>query len=372
MMKFRFGIEHEVAFLDADGRFLDAAEAGSAAFAKIVDKLPLYPGDYPQLRVGDAKIRHKRWYVEGLERFGEEGEATGYAAKGIEIRTTIHEDIAGAVAELTASFQRLRAEAAGFGLSPVLASFNPHKARFVPEPPFNAWELAAYADNPDERTAHIHMVSYGPDMNLSADGMGAGQLIDIGQKLTYYSPCIVPFSFSSPFCQGRLWDGLSLRSFLRTGARPAAYVFLEQEKDLLASTPGLTKLARIPAEAGRIEFKAFDSCDDFSLYAAFLALLKGLVLDQTLPGRALTPDAEAHQHAARQGFADAAILAQARRVVQAAESALGPDIDAGHLQPLHAMLDSRVTRAHELIAAYQRLGAVEAALRESYQSQNSR
>ena len=115
-------------------------------------------------------------------------------------------------------------------------------------------------------------------------------VIDIGRKLTYYSPYIVPFSYSSPFYKGGLWDGLSVRTFIRTGKRPAALVFVQKEEQLINSIPSLTKIARIPAlEVGRIEFKACDSCDDFSTYAALLALLKGLVLDNTLLGRETVP-----------------------------------------------------------------------------------
>jgi hypothetical protein len=355
-----------VAFLDSAGRFVDSTQACSADFAEIIKRLPLYPGDYPMLRVGDAKIRHKRWYLEGLERFDERGETTGYAAKGIEIRTTIHNSIQGAVDELTESFDRLRVEAAGFGFTPVLTSFNPHRSKFVPDPPFNAYELASLAENPDEQTAHIHMVSYGPDMNISMLDMPTQRLIDIGRKLTFYSPYMVPFSFSSPFHAGGLWDGLSVRTFLRTGVRPAAYVFVAEQNDLIASVPGLTKLARIPAEIGRIEFKAFDSCDDFGLYAAFLALLKGMILDQTLKGRATVPDAAAHQHAAKHGFEDAALCRQAQILLLAAETALGADSDAQYLQPLNALLASRAVKAHRLIDGFRRLGTIEAALLETY------
>lgn len=81
-------------------------------------------------------------------------------------------------------------------------------------------------------------------------------------------------------------------------------MFLAQPGDLLESDPSLTRLARYPAEVGRIEWKACD-CADFSLYAALFALLKGLALDETLPGRAMIPDQARRQQAARVGFAQA-------------------------------------------------------------------
>lgn len=35
------------------------------------------------------------------------------------------------------------------------------------------------------QTAHIPMLTQGPDLNLSAEGLTAAQLVDIGHKLTY-------------------------------------------------------------------------------------------------------------------------------------------------------------------------------------------
>ena len=156
------------------------------------------------------------------------------------------------------------------------------------------------------QTAEIVMLTYGPDLSFSCAEWDTDQNIDIGRKLTYYSPYILPFSFSSPFYGGEVWDGLSVRTYFRTGPRPACMVFIDEPDKMIDSVPSLTQEARVPAEAGRIEFKAFDSCCDFSLYAALLALLKGLALDDTLPGRATVPDTALHQHVARVGFKDGA------------------------------------------------------------------
>lgn len=222
---------------------------------------------------------------------------------------------------MTESFRLLREVAADYGFSPVLASFNPYKTIFEPNPPLNDYEIQQLQSYPDEHTANIYMVTYGPDLNISIADLSVEKLIDVGRKLTYYSPYIVPFSYSAPFYNGNLWDGLSVRTFVRTGKRPATLVFVEKAEQLITSVPSLTKVARIPAEVGRIEFKAFDSCDDFSLYAALLALLKGLVLDETLTGRATIPDAELHQVSAKQGFSNAEIFDNANKILKVAAAA---------------------------------------------------
>ena len=365
-MKVYFGIEHEVAFLNHEGKFADFSQTKFAEFNQIVEKLPTYPNDYSQLRVGDAGIRQKRWYIEGFERFANSEKVIDCIPKGIEIRTTIHSDISGALTELSESFQLLREVAAGYGFSPVLTSFNPYKTVFEPQPPLNDYELQQLQTYPDEQTANIYMVTYGPDLNISVPDLPIENVIDIGKKLTYYSPYIVPFSYSSPFYNGGLWDGLSVRTFVRTGKRSAALVFVEKEEQLINSVPSLTKIARIPAEVGRIEFKAFDSCDDFSIYGGLLALLKGLILDKSLPGRAIRPNATLHQISAKKGFDYPDICANATQLLQVAEVSLRDDSDVQLLTPLKDILAKRKTKSHELIAAYQSVGSIEQALQNTY------
>ncbi|MEA5551448.1 glutamate--cysteine ligase [Anabaena cylindrica UHCC 0172] len=367
---FFFGIEHEVAFLNHEGKFADFSCTKFAEFNQIVDKLPIYPNDYPQLRVGDAGIKKKRWYIEGFERFADSEEVIDCAAKGIEIRTTIHSTIQGAIDELTASFNLLREVAASFDFSPVLISFNPYNCIFEPNPPLNDFEIKQLQAYPDEQTAYIYMVSYGPDLNISVENLPIEDVIDIGKKLTFYSPYIVPFSYSSPFFNGGLWEGLSIRTFIRTGKRSATLVFVEKQEQLIQSVPSLTKVARIPAEVGRIEFKACDSCDNFAIYAGLLALLKGLALDQTLPGRATVPDANLHQISAKNGFDNEEIFLNTTKILQAAEIALANDPDIEFLTTLKVILAERKTKSHQLIKTFQNVGSIAETLKRSYEFGN--
>lgn len=383
---FKFGIEHEVAFIRPDGQFADFSNTTFAEFDAIVDNLPQYEQDYPQLRVGDAGIKLKRWYIEGFERFDQAGNVTDCPPKGIEIRTTIHNSIEGVIAQLTESFEQLRTVAKEAGFSPALTSFHPYRYEFVPTPPLNTYEQRRRQESPEMQTAHIPMLTQGPDLNLSATGLSPVQLIDIGSKLTYYSPFMIPFSYSSPFYQGstwgntalpkarhlpqgaagnNLWAGLSARTFHRTGARPAAMVFLANETDLIDSMPSLTQLARVPAEAGRIEFKAFDSCGDFDLYASLLTLLKGLVLDQTLAGRATIPDAKQHQQSARFGFSDERIYTQATAVLNAVRRVLSSH-ECDRLVRLRNSLEQRRSPANKMIEAYQQGASIVDILQQGY------
>jgi gamma-glutamyl:cysteine ligase YbdK (ATP-grasp superfamily) len=365
---FTYGIEHEVAFLDQQGHFMDFVSTSFGTLQAIIDELPQYAGDEEHLRIGDAGIRVKRWYIEGFERFSESGSLVDCLPKGIEIRTTLHPSIGGAVNELTTSFHQLRAVAARHGLVPVLTSHHPYRTSFDPDPPLNAYEQQLLHQSPEDLSALLSMVTYGPDLNFSMEDLSVEAMIDLGRKLTYYSPYIVPWSFSSPFYDGRLWEGFSVRTFHRTGVRPAVQVFLAQSADLLQSDPSLTKLARCPAEVGRIEFKACDSCADFSLYAALLTLLKGLALDETLKARATVPDRTLHQRAARAGFTHADLLAGAKAILLASTEALGSDPDVCFLEPLHHLLQHQITPAHRLVRAFRETNSIETVLRETYRA----
>jgi len=365
-MKFSFGVEHEVALLNRDGELADFSRTKFDDFNLIIEELPLYPQDYPQLRIGDAGIKKKRWYIEGFERFEDSEKVVDCVPKGIEIRTTIHSSIKDTISELTESFHLLTDMASSFGFTPVLVSFNPFSTVFEPDPPLNAYEIRRRQASPEKQTAHIPMLTYGPDLNLSVKGFTTEQVIDVGKKLTHYSPFIVPFSYSSPFYGGTLWEGLSVRTFVRTGARPAAMVFIDEPKKILKSSPSLTKKARIPAEVGRIEFKAFDSCGDFSLYGGLLALLKGLVVDQSLPGRAVVPDAVLHQVSARESFENNQIFLGAKQIIQAVKIALDRDPDYELLAPIDKLLEERKTPAHKMIEAFKQKLSMEETLRKTY------
>lgn len=351
---FRYGIEHELAQLHADGRFADFTDTAFDTLQSVVDALPEDPADYPDLRVGDQGIKRKRWYVEGYERFDEAGELVRCDPKGIEIRTRIHDTVEAAVGSIVADVAAVDAELEHQGLRSTVIGFNPLRSEYAIEPPLNAWERKHRLGSPEERTAHLHMTTYGPDLNLSCAGLDPAALVDTARKLTHYSPWLVPLSFSSPFRDGAPWGGFSARTHVRTGQRPAVLVFLGAEAEQIPADPSLTQEARLPAEVGRIEFKAFDACPDPTLYGELLSLLTGLVLDTTLPGRRTTPDAALHQHVACAGPADPAVHAGTGVLLDAATAALaGRDDDLARLADLRGRWERRECPAAEMLARYE-------------------
>lgn len=119
------------------------------------------------------------------------------------------------------------------------------------------------------------------------------------------------------------------------------------------------------AEVGRIEFKACDSCGDFSLYGGLLALSKGLVLDDSLSGLALTPDALAHQHAARLGFGDRALREQAIALLKAAESQLDEE-ERALLLPLWRLIAQPFCQAQAMVEQWQQGKTLTQVLTQGY------
>lgn len=354
--KFRFGIEHEFAALDEAGNFLDFSNTSFEDFARIIEEMPIYESDAEDLRTGDLGIKSKRWYIEGFERFSETGEYLRTDPKGFEIRTPICNSIDEAVTTLTRDFELWKKVAKPYGYRPLRTALNPFRSEFVPRPALNPWEIKDRS-TPEEQTAYIHMLTYGPDFSFSHPDLSADDMIDIGKKLTYYSPFIVPFSYTSPFYKGELWGGYSRRTYYRTGERPSVLVFLGDESKIIPSFPTLTDRARIPAEAGRIEFKAFDCPPDLELYRSLGALLIGLVLDDTLEGRLLTPSAESHKHSATRAFDAEDIFEGAREILRAARAAL-PASWGADLDRLDAMLEARQVPAHDMIDAYKENGSI--------------
>jgi len=336
--------------LDEHGQLLDFSNTSFEDFSRLIDELPLIDSDTQTLRTGDLGIKLKRWYVEGFERFSENGTYERTLPKGFEIRTPICDSLDQAVDTLTQDFNLWLEAAKPYGYRAIWTGLNPFQDEFVPHPPLNAWELKDRS-TPEEQTAYIHMLTYGPDISFSHPDVEVDQAIDIAKKLTYYSPYIAPFSYSSPFYKGKLWQGFSKRTYYRTGERPSVLAFTSDKSKIITSFPTLTDVSRIPAESGRIEFKAFDCPPDFEMYRALGTLLIGIALDDTLFGRSITPDSKLHKHSAVHAFDAEDIRCGATEVLAAARAVL-PANWGKQLNRLDEMLLARRTPAHDIISRY--------------------
>ena len=349
--QFKYGLEHEVGLIKGV-QWLDFSNLEPRMLENVIEQLPRTASDYPGLREGNVGIKSKRWYIEGLERFDEAGTFLGITPKGLEIRTPISNSIDEAVATAWSDRAHLAEILAKYGITIAETSFNPVHTSFIPDPPLNTFELAD-TEMTQSESAGTYMLTYGPDINISGAHINADAAVDITRKLIAYSAYLVPFSFSSPFYGGELWDGYSVRTWYRSAIRPAALAYLS-DSDLDQYKAGPTHLARIPPEAGRIEYKAFDTVGDPELYRGLMALIKGLVIDTTLSQHANQADVELHRLAARHAWDDDTIYAGSVEVLTAARAALASDPDAAYLNILERQLKTRRTPAHEIITRYNR------------------
>lgn len=351
MNDMKFGIEAEYALLRPDGTFADYTNTDLWEVRALLSGLPDYR--HPELRVGDAGIREKNWYIEGDERFDKRGRPAGFAFKGVEIRTPVLGSINGSMASLRELRCMLHAELETHGWSIVSIAFNPCTASY--EPIYTQWEKDLQASHIANSLPQISTLSYGPDFNFSLAGCSPAAVVEQVRRLTYYSPYIVPFSFSSPFLGGAVWEGLSYRTFRRTGLRPAALAHLSGQHD-----HPLVKEADPASQHLRIEFKAFDMIADDRLLSELFHLVVGIALADArhLPGVVDLPDRELHQKVAITGFDDDEVHEEAASIVRFARAALRERGFEHELPLMETMLATRRTLAHAMREHFERNGSL--------------
>lgn len=298
----RIGIEQEIVFQDREGNYLDFGNAEYSLFKKIVDIFPYFENDDAVFECKSLERVPKRCYVEGFERHDLDGNLVETVPKGLEIRTLPHFEIDTVVDEFSDSFAQTMRAAAHFGLSPLLTSRNPFKTSVVFSKPLNPAETAMRTEK-ELAIALSSMLSHGIHVNASMSDWSHEQMIALVQKVNYYIPFIIPFSFSSPFYDGKAFAGLSCRNYFRAEKRQLVQLYERGSSEVL-------------------EFRGFDACGDARLLKSLLTLFKGFLLDKTLNKRSLSQDPERLKQSSLSGFEDQAIKDEGLIVLDAARAAL--------------------------------------------------
>ena len=315
MFNYKIGIEFEYLLLGNNGQILDFTNINSTELITIIKESRVNHQN-SNLNSGDLGIKNGFWYLEGDERFDEKGNFVDLKIKGIEIRTHICSSVKSAVFTLLKLETELSDSINKFGYNLAVAGFNPitNKYEFVPE--LNSCEKKMRAKYKEYDYAQISNLSYGPDINLSASSWDEQDSLEIAKKLNYYSPFMVPFSFSSPIYSGKPWRGLSKRTYERTWRRPAVKLYTNNKP-----TGSIEWQTKIPSENGRIEYKAFDAILSKDLLASLCSLVLGVALSD-LPGRSENPSKKMHQTSAILGFQNPEIFAGSVLVIEEAKKAL--------------------------------------------------
>ncbi|GIW65467.1 MAG: hypothetical protein KatS3mg093_446 [Candidatus Parcubacteria bacterium] len=356
---FKFGVEHEIALINNKGKFLDYRNLSFDVLNKVVQKFPIYQDDYKYLRIGDLGIKVKRVYVEGLEIFDENGYLIKQYPKGLELRTKPNSNIDELFNDFLNDFNFISKCLKQFKIKPTFLSFNPYLDRVGIKIKLHSYEKKLRKEDPGRKTAPFALLTFGPDLNISFPELNDKDILDIVLKLNYYAPFIVPFTFSSPFYKGKLWDGYSVRIYFRSKLRPSAVGFVS-DNNLISrySDKWILGKNRIDAERGRVEFKAIDTIWDIKIYKGLLVLLKGLILENNLKGRAEWSDEKLMELSAKYGFDDNLIYDGAYEVLSNCDSIVKNNEERKYLKYLFEVLKKRWNFSKILISDFKKLGSI--------------
>jgi len=342
MMK--MGVEHEFVFKDDRGTYLDFETAEYSIFQKIINEFPYFENDDTFFDCKSLEQKPKRCYIEGFERYDINGKLIETVPKGLEIRTLPHTNIDTVIKDFTNSYTCLMRSAEKFGFSPLLTSIHPFKSSVHFKKPLNRAEIALRTD--EELTiATDALLWHGIHINVSISSASKEQMTDLLQKVNYYAPYIIPFSFSSPFHDGKVFDGLSYRTYRKAKTRKV--IQLQNRKGVYV-----------------LEFRGFDSCGDVKLLKSLLLLYKGLLLDKSLKQRASFQNPELLEHSALKGFEDETIRKEGLNVLKAVRTVIQDEKEA--LQMLENMLYINDSYASKIKQIYLETGDIMKSISNRY------
>jgi carboxylate-amine ligase len=343
---FHFGIEAEYLLVEAESfRPLWYHDLEFEALNAAMEAIPI--GDLPPLDGLELEPPHRKlmpFVVEGYHLPSPEMSPRDLLPKGIEIRTPVCTSIENCLECLRVLHHRMQGALAELGYRAVSMSHHPTADRF--EGPQNKrrhdfWQWAMQA-----------MVTYGPDVNVSLPSELNDRLdfADLHAKVNYYAPALTALSLASPFYLGQLWKirgrvGKSIRTYRRSVIAPAIELH--------------------PQEAGRLEYKTFETTHRLEDFHAFFLLWLELLLDDGLHGRASEQSRIYDLGAvARDGLAAETVRDRAAEVLDRAPRLLeGQGFDPRPLGPFRHRLETGRLPADDLIDLYERQQSIPAVLR---------
>jgi carboxylate-amine ligase len=344
--QFAFGLETEYMMVEADSfrplwhHDLKFDVLNAALEAIDVDDLPSLDG--LELEAPHRKLMP--YVVEGYHVPDPELNPLDLKPKGIEIRTPVCSSVSECLACLSTLHVRLQAALANLGLRAVSISHHPTEHHF--EGPQNKrrhdfWQWAMQA-----------MLTYGPDVNVSLPPRLTERLnlADLHAKVNYYAPALTALTLASPIYCGGLWNirgriGKSIRTYRRSVIAPAIEVHLN--------------------EAGRLEFKTFETSTNLPDFHAYFLLWLELLLDDGLPGRASEQSRIYDLGAiARDGLDVETVNERAAEVLDRAPSVLGRHgFDSGPLVEFSRRLSSGRLPADDMIDWFEQEPSIPSLLR---------
>jgi carboxylate-amine ligase len=343
---FHFGIEAEYLLVDAETfRPLWYEDLEFEPLNAALEPIPvedLLPLDGLELEPPHRKLMP--FVVEGYHLPSPDLSPRDLLPKGIEIRTPVCPSIETCLESLRVLHERMQMSLSELGYRAVSMSHHPTADRF--EGPQNKrrhdfWQWAMQA-----------MVTYGPDVNVSLPPELNERLdfADLHAKVNFYAPALTALSLASPFYLGRPWKirgrvGKSIRTYRRSVIAPAIELH--------------------PQEAGRLEYKTFETTNRLADFHAFFLLWLELLLDDGLQGRASDQTRVYDLGAvARDGLAAETVRERAAEVLDRAPEVLAAQgFDPGPLEPFRLRLETGRLPADDLIDLFEREKSIPGVLR---------
>jgi carboxylate-amine ligase len=333
---FHFGIEAEYLLVEAETfRPLWHHDLEFEGLNAALERIPV--ADLPPLDGLELELPHRKlmpYVVEGYHLPAPELTPRDLLPKGIEIRTPVCPSLETCLESLRVLHERMQVALGELGYRAVSMSHHPTADRF--EGPQNKrrhdfWQWAMLA-----------MTTYGPDMNVSLPPELNERLdfADLHAKVNYYAPALTALSLASPFYLGQLWKirgrvGKSIRTYRRSVIAPAIELH--------------------PHEAGRLEYKTFETSNRLEDFHAFFLLWLELLLDEGLHGRASEQTRIFDLGAvARDGLAAETVRDRAAEVLDRAPGVLAArGFDPGPLESFRLRLETGRLPADDLIDLFE-------------------
>ena len=322
----QFGIEHEFLLKNNKDEILDYSNSNYETFKQIVDEFPIYKDDINYFHIKSTEKIPKRCYIEGFEIHNIKGEIIKTIPKGLEIRTTPHYDVNCLITEFKNSLKTVDKILKKYKLTPVLISFHPFKSKFdIPE---NILEFEKnFRTEKELKIAMNSMFTFGIHINFSSNEWNDLIFKKNIKKLNYYLPYIIPFSFSSPFVEGKKFKGLSYRTFYRSDKTPLIEL---KEKN----------------NQKYIEFKAFDIPENIEILTGLIFLIKGIILDKSLTEFRKEPNTEMIKIASLYGFKNEKLKSKILKILDSISKVLKEENK--YLDPLFEILQTNKTYSHKM------------------------
>jgi hypothetical protein len=344
-MDIKFGLEFEFILKDKIKGYLDYTNLEYSLLSNIINKFPLYKFDNKIFDCKSLEKYPKRVYIEGFENYNIEGKINETIPKCLEIRTKAYTNIDELLNEFLQTYKNLFNILNKYQLVPLFISSHPFKT-------LNDVKKEIEIENSPRTEYNLNlalnaMLLHGIHISFSIKNSNILYLESIVEKLNYYLPFLIPFSFSSPFYKGKISEYLSYRNY--QGSTNRKLVSIKKRKD----------------GNHTIEFGAYDCVNNLELLKALIILIKGVVLSRNLKEFSKIQRVKLIQFISNCGLNNDKINNKIILILEQVKKELTFD-EIKSIDILYKMLNSKFTPSNEIIERYKKMNSIVESISNMY------